>query len=295
MLIIDESVAQKFAETLTPLRKDPGATHYIYFSFREIGPNAELREVVIRTMRAYMNDPAAHLYCFEDGDMCILAHHLPSKEGHQIMLALGEHLNRPVTDQWVSFFDLNTGLNRILTLLEQKLDKVHSAEEAERKRQEQLAHERNRQNILNANPKAAFEEITRRRRLRTAPHLMMIEDDTFSSRLVETSLKQYRFTTLHSAQGALTLYADIAPNLIFLDINLPDVTGHELLARILAIDPDAYVIMLSGNADRENVMQAMSKGAKGFVAKPFTRDKLIQYIDRCPTIHHPAKEATPCA
>jgi len=40
--------------------------------------------------------------------------------------------------------------------------------------------------------------------------------------------------------------------------------------------------MLSGNADREHITKAMQAGAAGFVGKPFTRDKLNQYIERCP-------------
>ena len=70
---------------------------------------------------------------------------------------------------------------------------------------------------------------------------------------------------------------------LILDINLPDVTGHDLLERILLIDPDAHVIMLSGNADQTNIVQAMSKGAKGFIAKPFElkelRDELHRLLD----------------
>ncbi len=91
-------------------------------------------------------------------------------------------------------------------------------------------------------------------------------------------------TGLSVATYALDKYTNIAPDILFLDINLPDVTGHELLEKILILDPDAYVIMLSGNCDRDNITQAISKGAKGFIAKPFTKDKLFQYIDRCPTI-----------
>jgi two-component system chemotaxis response regulator CheY len=115
--------------------------------------------------------------------------------------------------------------------------------------------------------------------------VMVIEDDAFSRRLVETAInKQYRVTALGETENALRTYLQLAPNLLFLDINLPNVSGHDLLNRILALDPKAFVVMLSGNCDRDNVMQAMQAGAKGFVAKPFTRDKLFQYIERCPTI-----------
>ena len=97
--------------------------------------------------------------------------------------------------------------------------------------------------------------------------------------------KSIILTSLENAETALQSYAQIAPDILFLDINLPNVTGHELLEKILLLDPQAYIIMLSGNSDKENVLQAMQRGARGFVAKPFTPDKLYQYIERCPTLN----------
>ena len=129
------------------------------------------------------------------------------------------------------------------------------------------------------------QNITQRRAKRNHPEIMIIEDDPFSRRLVEnTLLKKYPLTGLAEATYALDTYTRIAPDVLFLDINLPDVTGHELLEKIIIIDPDAYVVMLSGNSDRHNITQAMSKGAKGFVAKPFSKEKLFHYIEHCPTI-----------
>ena len=74
--------------------------------------------------------------------------------------------------------------------------------------------------------------------------------------------------------------------MIFLDIDLPDVNGHEVLSSILKIDANAHIIMLSGNSDQENVVNAIKAGAKGFVAKPFLKDRLYKYIDECPMIMH---------
>lgn len=69
---------------------------------------------------------------------------------------------------------------------------------------------------------------------------------------------------------------------MFLDINLPDISGHDVLARLRDIDPQIYAVMLSGHTQSENVMEALKMGAKGFVSKPFTKEKLLQYIAKCP-------------
>ena len=80
-------------------------------------------------------------------------------------------------------------------------------------------------------------------------------------------------------------YVTHAPDVLFLDIELPDITGHDVLQKVLEMDPDAFVIMLSGNGNKENIFKAMKTGAKGFVGKPFTKDKLLQYILKCPKAH----------
>ena len=79
-------------------------------------------------------------------------------------------------------------------------------------------------------------------------------------------------------------YVNKAPDVLFLDIGLPDINGHDVLERLFKLDPQAYVVMFSGNGDRENVLKAVELGAKGFVGKPFTQEKLIQYIEKSPFI-----------
>ena len=48
--------------------------------------------------------------------------------------------------------------------------------------------------------------------------------------------------------------------------------------------------MFSGNGDRDNVLKAIELGAKGFVGKPFTKDKLFQYIEKSPFIQEKSRQ-----
>ena len=52
----------------------------------------------------------------------------------------------------------------------------------------------------------------------------------------------------------------------------------------MEVDPQAYVIMLSADANKDRIMDCIKMGAKGFIAKPFNGEKLFDYIRRCPTI-----------
>lgn len=285
MILVDEDVEIKLAAALESLRDEPDATRCIYFSFMDKPAITGIKEKIITSARQHIATVDTKVYLCGDADICILAPTINSKAGKEFILDVAGHVNMPANGEWVTFFEVSLQINKLLLTVEHKLEKLRKEEEKLQKLTEQQRQERKRQYILSGGSSSTSEEIRNRRCNRCEPELMMIEDDLFSRRLVENVLqKKYNMTGLSVATYALEKYTNIAPDLLFLDINLPDVTGHELLEKILILDPDAYVIMLSGNCDRDNITQAISKGAKGFIAKPFTKDKLFQYIERCPTI-----------
>ena len=96
--------------------------------------------------------------------------------------------------------------------------------------------------------------------------------------------KKYKVYATQDGQGAVLNYLNKAPDVVFLDIDLPDMSGHDVLSKIFALDPEAYIIMFSGNGDRGNVLKAIERGAKGFVGKPFSQDKLTHYIQKSPFV-----------
>jgi len=284
MIIIDEQASSKLIQALKSL-VDPEGKHCIRL-YPVDGNTEQTRQQIVAQAQKHLS--GCNTYFCEDGEVFLLAH-ASVKECKKTMLAVANVFKIQPAEYIGEPYDLSLQTGALLMLLEKKVESRRKAEETLTKQQaqEQAAAQtaRKRQGILEQSAHRGASEIAALRSARGEPHLMIIEDDPFSRRLVNNVLqKQYKLTALESADGALSTYADLAPDLLFLDINLPDVTGHELLEKIIALDPHSYVIMLSGNADRENILQAMSRGAKGFVAKPFSRDKLFQYIERCPTI-----------
>ena len=69
-------------------------------------------------------------------------------------------------------------------------------------------------------------------------------------------------------------------NMIFLDIELPDGDGKELIAQINDINPETNVVMVSAHSAVENFKEAIDKGAKGFVVKPFTPKKIAAMLKK---------------
>jgi CheY-like chemotaxis protein len=91
-----------------------------------------------------------------------------------------------------------------------------------------------------------------------------------------------RATGAAGAQAALAMIETSRPELILLDVDMPDMSGMDLL-RLLKRTPRFAaipVIMLTVSREREMVMEALRDGAADFIVKPFDRDTLLQKIRR---------------
>lgn len=124
-----------------------------------------------------------------------------------------------------------------------------------------------------------FLEAKSLRKGRTQLQMMVVEDDPVTRRIVSHAFKDhYALITATNAQEAVSNYLLHAPDIVFLDIGLPDASGLDVLRSIIAHDADAYVVMFSSNSYLDNVTAALVNGASGFVAKPFKKDKMHYYI-----------------
>lgn len=132
-----------------------------------------------------------------------------------------------------------------------------------------------------------FLETKKLRKLRQPAHILIVEDDLLTRRIVARVLKEnYAMISACNAHEAVANYLMHAPDVVFLDIGLPDVDGFTVLEQILAIDPDAFVVMFSSHDDKATISRALNSGAKGFIVKPFNREMLHQYIQGSAMHYH---------
>ncbi len=111
------------------------------------------------------------------------------------------------------------------------------------------------------------------------PRVLLIEDDAVTRWIVRNTLMdECEFATAPSASKAYHMFNSFHPDVIFLDINLPDQNGYEILEWIMRTDPSACVVMFSGNDNLDNITSALEDGAAGFIAKPFIKDNLLHYV-----------------
>lgn len=292
MIIIDRDADRKLMQTLEALRIEPDTTRCLHFKTpKEMLAKSNLQLLqhhIMTSLEQRLPSLPSQVYLCEDGDVFILAPQMQGKQARQVILDVGTHLNIPADDRLANFYELDAHVNKLLILVEEKVEKRYKLEQSMRDAREEQKAQVKKQSILSSIMLTEkIPDIHTRRSERTTIEIMVIEDDAFSRRLVEKVMKNVGLiTSLASAETSLDTYTRVAPDMLFLDINLPDVTGHDLLQQIIKIDAHAYVVMLSGNADRSNITTSIQYGAKGFIAKPFTTEKLFQYIKRCPTIQH---------
>ncbi len=83
-----------------------------------------------------------------------------------------------------------------------------------------------------------------------------------------------------NGQEAVVLYAKHSPDVVTMDITMPIMTGIESLKKIKRNHSDAKVIMITSHGQEELVMEAISSGAKGYILKPITMDKLLKVFKK---------------
>lgn len=133
--------------------------------------------------------------------------------------------------------------------------------------------------------KLSQEFIVQERLKRQNDVIMLVEDDLFARNIAKNAL-QSKFKVIEVTDGAKATqaYLSHSPDVLFLDIHLPNKKGYQILKEIMEVDPQAYIVMLSADAAKDRVMTCIQNGAKGFIAKPFRGEKLYDYIRKCPTI-----------
>lgn len=125
-----------------------------------------------------------------------------------------------------------------------------------------------------------LQEIQRLRTHRLKPQVLVVEDDPFTRGLITTLIQnKCDVISAGSLRQALSLYKQKLPDLVFLDIELPDGKGTDALKAITQADSNAFVVMLSSHTAKENIVACLDRGAKGFIAKPFTRERIMHHIE----------------
>lgn len=127
--------------------------------------------------------------------------------------------------------------------------------------------------------------------------ILIVEDETLQAEMVAGMLRSWGHETIAADDGrrALKAVGRIAPELILLDVFLPDATAVELIPQIKALQPEARIITLTGQSSRELERRLRELGITYYMAKPFQAAELqaiLSHLSGRPA-HRPGQKAKP--
>jgi two-component system NtrC family response regulator len=112
--------------------------------------------------------------------------------------------------------------------------------------------------------------------------ILVIDDDASLRRVTEYTLEQAGFRVLTAADGrtGVQLFREERPSLVVTDLQMPGLSGQEVLEQVKALSPETLVIVITAYGTIEQAVEAMKKGAHDFLTKPVSRDALLLTVDK---------------
>lgn len=112
--------------------------------------------------------------------------------------------------------------------------------------------------------------------------ILVVDDSLITVKKLSSMLTALGHKVVRTAATgveALSAYEAYKPDLVTMDITMPDMDGIEATRRIREKFPDALIIMVTSHGQEKMVLDALKAGAKGYVLKPFREDKLKDVIE----------------
>ena len=116
-----------------------------------------------------------------------------------------------------------------------------------------------------------------------AKNILICDDAAFMRMMIKDILTKNGYNVVGEAENgkiAVDKYAELTPDLVLLDITMPEMDGIGALKAIKEKDPNACVIMCSAMGQQAMVIEAIQSGAKDFIVKPFEKDKVLAAISK---------------
>ena len=116
-----------------------------------------------------------------------------------------------------------------------------------------------------------------------AKNILICDDAAFMRMMIKDILTKNGYNIAGEAENgakAVEKYAELKPDLVLMDITMPEMDGIEALKRIKASDASATVIMCSAMGQQAMVIESIQAGAKDFIVKPFQGDRVLEAVKK---------------
>lgn len=112
--------------------------------------------------------------------------------------------------------------------------------------------------------------------------ILITDDAAFMRMMLKTMLEQEGHEILEAVNGKdmLAKYEEFKPDLVTLDITMPEMDGLQAIKELMPKHPEAKVIMCSAMGQQVMVLDAIKAGAKDFIVKPFKKDRVMEALNK---------------
>ena len=116
-----------------------------------------------------------------------------------------------------------------------------------------------------------------------AKNVLICDDAAFMRMMIKDILSKNGYNVAGEAENgarAVEKYAEVKPDLVLMDITMPEMDGIQALKKIKEGDPGAKIIMCSAMGQQAMVIESIQAGAKYFIVKPFQADRVLEAVKK---------------
>lgn len=113
--------------------------------------------------------------------------------------------------------------------------------------------------------------------------ILIADDAMFMRATIKKALTEAGHEVVGEAENgkvAVKMFGELSPDLLLMDITMPELDGLGALGEIMRSDPSARIIMCTALGQQDKVKEALSLGARDYIVKPFSPPKLLEAINR---------------
>jgi two-component system chemotaxis response regulator CheY len=255
------------------------------FSDINLRPEPDALLLIVKDVLAEKN---ASLFFCDDGDVFVRWAGHPKATLDPLIIQFRkfykEQIPEHLLEVFFKYYDFQVHGEDIRLECRKKLMKIlqtHKQRKQELADREQRINEKGVVTDFNAQLTTTLNSSLLERRKRLGIEILIVEDQLFSRKLLLGVLGQkYCCYTAVNASEAIIQYALHAPDIVFLDIELPDIDGHTLARKFALADPDRYIVMVSGNHFTTDVGKAKINKVRGFIAKPYNKQSIMDAVNK---------------
>ncbi|TFE28627.1 response regulator [Cohnella luojiensis] len=114
-----------------------------------------------------------------------------------------------------------------------------------------------------------------------AHRFLVVDDTNFMRKMATDCLSEFGYEVAGEATNgkeAIRLYEELRPDVVMMDLTMPEMNGTEATKAILGINPEAVILICTASNEKELILEAMDAGAKGYIMKPFNQNRLQEVI-----------------